>query len=173
MRPHYALFSALLIAASPVIAAEKIVVINMINEAGVGKIIGVVKLSDSPQGLIIDPDIGELSPGKHGFHIHQNPSCEVGEKDGKKGPGLAAGGHFDPNSSGKHEGPDGHGHAGDLPALEVNFEGSATSPLLAPHLQLAQIVGRSIMIHEGSDNYSDSPQPLGGSGKRIACGVIE
>ena len=173
MRHHYLLFSIFLAAALPAVAAEKIVVVNMINEAGVGKIIGVVKLSDSAQGLVIDPDLGELTPGKHGFHIHQNPSCEVGEKDGKKGAGLAAGGHFDPNGSGKHEGPEGHGHAGDLPALEVNSDGSATSILLAPHLKLEQIVGRSLMIHEGSDNYSDSPQPLGGGGRRIACGVIE
>ena len=28
------------------------------------------------------------------------------------------------------------------------------------------------MIHAGGDNYSDEPQPLGGGGGRIACGVI-
>ena len=173
MRARPLLLIALLISAVPALAAEKIVVVHQINEAGLGTTIGVVKLSDSPSGLIIDPDLGELTPGKHGFHIHQNPSCEVGETDGKKGSGLAAGGHYDPNGSGKHEGPDGHGHAGDLPALEVNADGSATRPMLAPHLKLEQIVGRSLMIHDGGDNYSDSPQPLGGGGRRIACGVIE
>lgn len=165
--------STLLIAAAPTLAAEKIVVVNMINEAGLGKIIGTVKLSDSTAGLVIEPDLGELTPGKHGFHIHQKPSCEVGEKDGKVGAGLAAGGHFDPSSTGKHEGPDGHGHAGDLPALEVNGDGSATNKLLAPQLKLEQIVGHALMIHDGSDNYSDSPLPLGGGGRRIACGIIE
>ena len=173
MYRHFLLLSALLMAAVPAVAAEKIVVVNLINEAGVGKIIGTVKLSDSPSGLSIDPDLGELTPGKHGFHIHQNPSCEVGEKDGKKGAGLAAGGHFDPSNSAKHEGPEGNGHAGDLPALEVKSDGSATKPLLAPHLKLEQIVGRALMIHDGGDNYSDSPQPVGGGGRRIACGVIE
>jgi superoxide dismutase, Cu-Zn family len=28
------------------------------------------------------------------------------------------------------------------------------------------------MIHAGGDNYADQPQPLGGGGARIACGVI-
>jgi Cu-Zn family superoxide dismutase len=29
------------------------------------------------------------------------------------------------------------------------------------------------MIHEGGDNYRDTPEPLGGGGGRIACGVVE
>jgi len=44
--------------------------------------------------------------------------------------------------------------------------------LLAPRLKLADVQGRAIMVHAGGDNYSDEPQPLGGGGERIACGVI-
>lgn len=29
------------------------------------------------------------------------------------------------------------------------------------------------MIHAGSDNHADHPQPLGGGGARVACGVIK
>jgi Cu-Zn family superoxide dismutase len=42
----------------------------------------------------------------------------------------------------------------------------------ATRLTLKEVRGRSIMIHEGGDNYSDQPKPLGGGGARIACGVI-
>ncbi len=28
------------------------------------------------------------------------------------------------------------------------------------------------MIHAGGDNYSDTPEKLGGGGARVACGVI-
>ena len=87
--------------------------------------------------------------------------------------GLAAGGHYDPAHSGKHEGPAGDGHSGDLPALKVADDGTATTAVVAPRLKIADILNRSIMIHAGSDNYSDSPKPLGGGGARIACGVIE
>ena len=66
----------------------------------------------------------------------------------------------------------GKGHLGDLPALKVDASGKATTPVLAPRLKLAQLSGHSLMIHAGGDNYSDSPEKLGGGGARIACGVM-
>jgi Cu-Zn family superoxide dismutase len=173
MRRSQLAVALMLLGSTLAVAGEKIVVVNAISEEGVGKIIGTVKLSDSDQGLLIDPDLGELTPGPHGFHIHEKPSCGIGEKDGKKVAGLGAGGHYDPHKSAKHEGPEGHGHHGDLPALEVKEDGTATRIIVAPRLKLAEITGRSLMIHEGGDNYSDTPKPLGGGGGRIACGIIE
>jgi Cu-Zn family superoxide dismutase len=154
-------------------AAEQIVVVRSISAEGVGNIIGTIRFADSERGLIIDPDVGQLSPGQHGFHVHEHPSCEAADKDGTKVAGLAAGGHYDPHHAGKHAGPEGQGHFGDLPALEVNPEGVAERQMLAPRLKLADIRGRSLIIHAGGDNYSDDPKPLGGGGARIACGVIE
>lgn len=165
--------AALLACTLPAMADEQIVVMRAISDDGIGSIIGTVKLSDSDQGLVIDPDIGQLSPGLHGFHVHEKPSCESADKDGKKTAGHAAGGHYDPHKSGKHEGPQGHGHMGDLPALEVTENGEAVRVMQAPHLKLADIKGHALMIHAGGDNYSDAPKPLGGGGARIACGVIE
>lgn len=167
------LLATLLSLALPVLAAEQIVVIRAIDANGTGSIIGTVKLSDTEKGLVIDPDLGNLSAGIHGFHVHENPSCEAGEKDGKKVAGLAAGGHFDPNKTGQHAGPEGHGHHGDLPPLSVSPQGEAVKLMLAPRLKLSDIHGRALMIHEGGDNLSDDPKPLGGGGARIACGVIE
>ncbi|GBG15979.1 superoxide dismutase, Cu-Zn family [Novimethylophilus kurashikiensis] len=177
MHTRSALLSALLAAmlASPLLAQadEEYVIIRAISNAGVGKMIGTVKLTDSEKGLLIDPDLGELTPGLHGFHVHEKPSCETADKDGVMTAGHAAGGHYDPNKSGKHTGPEGSGHAGDLPALEVNDNGEAVKQLLAPHLKLTDIKGHALMIHAGGDNYSDDPKPLGGGGPRVACGVVE
>ena len=39
-------------------------------------------------------------------------------------------------------------------------------------LKLEDVAGRALVIHEGGDNYSDTPKPLGGGGVRMACGVI-
>ena len=94
-------------------------------------------------------------------------------KDGKAVPDLAAGGHYDPAGTGKHEGPYGNGHLGDLPALYVAADGKATLPVLAPRLKVADIKGRSLMIHAGGDNYSDAPAPLAGGDARVACGVVK
>lgn len=151
---------------------SKTITVHAISAAGIGKAIGTVRFEESVKGLVITPKLHLLSAGLHGFHIHENPSCETADKEGKAVAGLAAGGHFDPHSSAKHEGPEGQGHHGDLPALIVNTDGTANTTLTAPRLRLADIIGRSLMIHEGGDNYSDNPKPLGGGGARIACGVI-
>lgn len=167
------LITTLMLSSLPAFAADKSVTMHAINEDGVGKIIGTLRLKDSEQGLIIATDLAELTPGEHGFHIHENPNCDAKEKDGKKVAGLGAGGHYDPAHSGKHQGPIGAGHAGDLPALIVAADGSAKGEVVAPRLRIVDVTDRTVIIHAGSDNYSDSPKPLGGGGARIACGVIE
>jgi superoxide dismutase, Cu-Zn family len=152
---------------------DLIVHMHLVDAKGVGKEIGTVTASDSPYGLILTPNLSELTAGVHGFHVHQNANCGPGEKEGKITPGLAAGGHYDPKGAGKHEGPYGQGHLGDLPALYVGQDGRAMLPVLAPRLKVSDLKGHSLMIHAGGDNYSDQPQPLGGGGARVACGVIE
>jgi Cu-Zn family superoxide dismutase len=57
--------------------------------------------------------------------------------------------------------------------LAVAKGGSATQPLIAPRLKLSDVINRSVIIHEGGDNYSDKPKPLGGGAGRIACGIIQ
>jgi superoxide dismutase, Cu-Zn family len=150
-------------------AEELVVTINKIDGNGVGAAIGTVMLSDGPNGLVVKPDLKELAPGEHGFHVHSNPDC--GAANGA--PGMAAGGHYDPAKAGKHLGPQRSGHLGDLPALVVAADGTATQSMTAEHLKVADMKGRSLMIHAGGDNYSDEPKPLGGGGARVACGVIK
>ncbi len=53
-------------------------------------------------------------------------------KDGKASAAESAGGHLDPQNTGKHEGPEGAGHLGDLPALVVNNDGKATDAVITP-----------------------------------------
>jgi len=154
-------------------AADVVVSMHVVDGSGIGAAIGTVTASTNPYGTILTPDLHGLAPGLHGFHVHQNPSCAPGEKDGKTVAGLAAGGHYDPTNTGHHAGPYGDGHLGDLPPLYVDGEGNATVPVLAPRLKVSDLQGRSLMIHAGGDNYSDEPQKLGGGGARVACGVVE
>jgi Cu-Zn family superoxide dismutase len=170
------LFAAIIagfIATPPAFAADSTVTMNLTDEQGIGKSIGTVVISEGPDGLVFTPKLTGLTPGLHGFHIHQNPDCAADTKDGKVVPGLAAGGHYDPEETGKHEGFEGMGHLGDLPALNVGPDGAATTAMTAPRLKLSDVRNRSLMIHAGGDNYSDQPAPLGGGGARIACGVIK
>lgn len=153
-------------------AASVTVTMHQTSASGVGPIIGTVVFQDTARGLRIQPNLSGLSEGQHGFHVHEHPSCDHKEKDGKDVPGLAAGGHYDPANTGKHLGPNGNGHLGDLPVLYVAADGTATRDSYAPRLKTEDLTGRSIMIHAGGDTYSDTPAALGGGGARAACGIV-
>lgn len=147
---------------------------NKVNDQGVASSVGTVKIESTDEGLVFRPDLSGLNAGAHGFHVHANGSCQPAEKDGKQAAAVAAGGHWDPKNTGKHGEPWGDGHMGDLPALMVDGDGKASQPVLAPRLKsLGDIKGLALMVHKGGDNHSDHPQPLGGGGARVACGVIE
>ena len=152
--------------------ADKIVIdMHYVTEDGTGKKIGIVTASETPYGTLFTPELTGLTPGLHGFHLHAEGQCGPKEKDGRMVPGLAAGGHYDPENTGAHKGPYGNGHLGDLPALYVDQSGKADHPVLAPRVQLKDLKGRALVLHAGGDNYSDTPKALGGGGARIACGV--
>lgn len=156
----------------PTLGDEQHVAVHAVTAQGVGAQIGTISLRDSAAGLIISTSLSQLPAGPHGFHIHENASCKPAEKDGKMGAALAAGGHYNPNQAPNHGTPL-TGHLGDLPLLNVEADGTARVTAIAPRLTLADVQNRAIMIHAGSDNYSDSPKALGGGGDRIACGVIQ
>jgi len=165
--------ASLVLAASIGRADEVVVKMNLLTDQGTGKSIGSVTAKDTQYGLLLTPQLTDLPPGLHGFHVHQNADCKAVMKDNKPMVGMAAGGHYDPAGTGKHEGPYGGGHLGDLAPLYAAADGTATLPVLAPRLTVKDLKGRSLMIHAGGDNYSDTPAPLGGGGARIACGVID
>lgn len=147
------------------LAYSLVIPMTFLSRDGYGRSIGCVKAVDTVYGVLITPALHGLPPGMHGFQVHQNPLCTHY--------GMAAGGHFDPLGTFEHKGPyQGSGHLGDLPALYVDDDGRARLPIVAPRLKLADIGGRSLIIHEGPDNYSDFPERQGGEGGRIACGVI-
>jgi Cu-Zn family superoxide dismutase len=157
-------------------AAEKSIPVSAISANGVGMALGTIMAKDTSYGLMLTPDLKQVGqPGPHGFHVHEKGDCGTAAgPDGRPVAGLAAGGHYDPHKTGMHHGPLAKdGHKGDLPPLVVNGDGTATLPVLAPHLKVRDLAGRAIMIHAGGDNYSDQPAPLGGGGPRIACGVIK
>lgn len=108
----------------------------------------------------------------HGLHVHAGSACGPDTVNGKMVPAGAAGPHFDPTASGKHLGPQGMGHAGDLPNLRVLNDGTGTLVASTSRFTLDQIAGRTVVLHAMSDNYTDQPAN-GGSGARIACGVIQ
>jgi Cu-Zn family superoxide dismutase len=155
-------------------SGEMRVTMNKISTSGVGEAIGTITIAETAQGLTFRPELAGLPAGERGFHVHERPDCGAAPNpQGQVAAGFAAGGHYDPDRTSKHMGPQAEGgHKGDLPALVVGTDGRATQPVTASRLKLADVTGRALMIHAGGDNYSDQPEPLGGGGGRVACGVI-
>ena len=133
------------------------------------KISGSAIFEDTPDGLVVEVKIENVSPGPHGFHIHENGSCAEA--------GSAAGGHFNPEGV-KHgfipeDGFTG-AHAGDFGNIEVGADGKGSLRLVIPGLTTSggkyNVKGRAVIVHEKQDDFG---QPTGNAGGRIGCGLIE
>lgn len=133
------------------------------------KISGTVTFTEAKEGLRVVAHINGLTPGKHGFHIH--------EKGDLSDPELkSAGGHFNPGGH-KHGGPETEmRHAGDLGNLDADEKGHAMLDKVFPGISLKKdaadnVIGKSVIIHAGPDDLKTDP--AGNAGARVAGGVIE
>ena len=127
---------------------------------------GTVTFTKSGNEIKIVADVTGLTPGKHGFHIHQYGDCSSPE-------GNSAGGHFNPTNS-PHAGHDAaERHVGDLGNLEADASGKAHLELTDSMMTMSgekSIIGRGVIVHEKEDDLKS--QPVGNAGGRLACGVI-
>jgi superoxide dismutase, Cu-Zn family len=159
-----------LFATGVAIAQQLTVDINLITDAGVREKIGTIVVSEGREGVSFKVAVTGLPKAERGFHVHEKGDCGPAMKDGKMAAGEAAGPHFDPEAKKSHKGPKGAGHKGDLPLLK-GADNAINQTVTAPHLKLADVQGRALVIHEGGDNYTDNPENGGGKG-RIACGLV-
>jgi superoxide dismutase, Cu-Zn family len=160
---------AIVLAPAAAMADETTVVIHEVNPQEVGAAIGEITFTDTDYGLLIVPNFSSAAPGLHGTHVHQNPDCGPAEINGTMTAAGAAGGHFDPDQTGLHLGPYGAGHLGDLPNLVVEEDGTASVPMLAPRLTVADLKGHAIVLHAGPDRYDNADM----GGARMYCGVVD
>jgi len=131
---------------------------------------GWVKFTQQDGQLQIDADVKGLTPGAHGFHLHEKGDCSAPD-------GTSAGGHFNPG--GQQHGDPAHAmhHGGDFGNLNADASGHATLHLSVPTSQISldsgaanNIVGRGMIVHADLDDFVT--QPTGNAGKRLACGVV-
>jgi Cu-Zn family superoxide dismutase len=135
-----------------------------------GKPTGTVTFTQSGEDKVkVAYDLKGLTPGKHGFHIH--------DKGDVSAPDLSsAGPHFNPSKH-KHAGPDApERHAGDLGNVEADSSGNAKGSETVEGITVGggaanDIVGKSVILHEKADDLKTDPS--GNSGGRVAGGVIE
>lgn len=127
---------------------------------------GHVRFTKTGDGILVEGRIEGLSPGPHGFHVHQFGDLRAGD-------GTSAGGHFNPKGK-PHGGPDDRKrHVGDLGNIEADEEGVAEFSFTDPKLSFrgrTSIIGRGLIVHAGEDDLSS--QPTGAAGPRVGMGVI-
>jgi Cu-Zn family superoxide dismutase len=127
---------------------------------------GTVHFAQHGDKVTIDATIVGLTPGQHGFHIHEKGDCSAPDA-------TSAGGHFNPNGQ-PHGDPYGDAHhAGDMPMLNADANGKAKLYFEMKAASLVgenSLIGKAVVIHQKVDDFSS--QPAGNSGARIGCGVI-
>jgi len=126
---------------------------------------GSVKFTRRGDDTLVEVNLSHLSPGAHGFHVHEKGDCSTADA-------LSAGGHFNPTGQ-PHGGPDAPHHKGDLGNLTAGSDGTVNVNFHVKGLELSGdngVIGRSVIVHGGADDLAT--QPSGNSGKRLACGII-
>jgi Cu-Zn family superoxide dismutase len=145
-----------------------------------GEPVGVVKLTQEVEGkVLVRAMVHDLPPGFHGFHVHAVGECVP--------PFTSAGGHYNPAGAV-------HGdHAGDMPVLLVNSDGTAQLRFTTERLTVEDLFdtdGSAIIVHAAPDNYANIPGryhshtedvfgpdsatlATGDAGGRLACGLAQ
>jgi superoxide dismutase, Cu-Zn family len=149
----------------------------VLRDAG-GAVVGSVRMTHRHGEVFVRASVDGLAPGFHGFHVHAVGACAP--------PFTSAGGHYNPGGSG-------HGqHAGDMPSLLVNADGTAELRFTTDRFTFADIRdsdGSAIIVHASPDNFAHIPTryhshtentfgpdsatlATGDAGARVACGVV-
>jgi len=119
----------------------------------------------------ITGEIKGLTPGLHGFHVHEWGDNTQGC--------TSAGAHFNPHQR-IHGGPKSEGrHMGDLGNIRANPDGVARFHICDRLITLAgehSIIGRTLVVHQNVDDLgkggNEESLKTGNAGERIGCGVI-
>jgi superoxide dismutase, Cu-Zn family len=158
--------SSVLVSCGIALAGDATKAIAVLHPTTGSNVAGTVTFTASGDSVKVVADITGLTPGKHGFHIHEFGDCS----DPKA---VSAGGHFNPGHK-QHGAPDAaERHAGDLGNMEADASGKAHLELTDRVMKLSgsdSIIGHAVIVHEKADDLKT--QPTGDAGGRLACGVI-
>lgn len=135
-----------------------------------GAATGTATLRAAQEGVFIEAEVQGLPAGQWvGFHIHENGECDAA------GGFESAGGHFNPTDRAHGYFVEGGPHAGDMPNQYVGQDGVLRAQVFNSFVTMgegeADVMGRSLVVHGGTDDYQS--QPSGDAGERLACAVIE
>ena len=145
------------------LAADATKAIAVLSSASGSQVTGTVTFTKSGDGVQVVANVTGLTPGKHGFHVHEFGDCSAVDA-------ASAGSHFNPTKD-PHAGHDADKrHMGDLGNIEADASGKGRLEFLDKKIKLEAIIGKAVIVHEKVDDLKT--QPTGDAGGRVACGVI-
>jgi superoxide dismutase, Cu-Zn family len=141
--------------------------VAVLHPSAGSKVSGTVTFTEEANGVQVRAEISGLTPGNHGFHVHEFGDCSAPDAS-------SAGAHFNPTHK-PHAGPDTpERHLGDMGNVQADASGKATLKYVDHQISLSDnersVIGRSVVVHEKADDLKS--QPSGDSGGRIGCGVV-
>lgn len=132
---------------------------------------GILTLEQHPEGVKVTGTVAGLSPGLHGFHVHEKGDLTRGCN--------SAGPHFNPYMVNHGAPSDPLRHVGDLGNIEVGQDGVARIDGTDHYLSLVGVrgaIGRALVMHEKPDDLgrggTEESLKTGTAGARVACGVV-
>jgi superoxide dismutase, Cu-Zn family len=138
-----------------------------------GEPVGVASFTQDGNRVLVRITVQNLLPGFHGLHLHGTGACHEHF--------VSAGGHFNPTGQSHPN------HAGDLPVLLVNGDGTGETSFATDRFKVEELFdgdGSALIIHAGPDNYGNIPpdrydpdadtttSATGDAGARAACGAL-
>jgi Cu-Zn family superoxide dismutase len=141
--------------------------VAVLSPAPNGKVRGQVTFLQETEGVRVTANIEGLTPGRHGFHIHDKGDCSAADFS-------SAGGHFNPAGQPHGSPTDPQHHSGDFGNLDANDQGVARFERVFSWLSFTgtnSILNHAVIVHEKPDDLKT--QPTGNAGGRLACGVIQ
>ena len=192
---------ALVLFALVVVGVPRARAVNTIGTATLktadGASVGTVRFQQEPDALVTRVVLTLRLPrgfsGFHGFHLHANDSaangvdCVADAKALSSTWFVSADGHYKRDVAEAHP-----QHAGDLPAVWVNQDGTGSAEFVIDRIQTGELFNRAVMLHAGADNFGNIPlgdaltqykangveasvatRNTGNAGDRLACGLVE
>lgn len=152
-----------------VVAATKKAVVVLKGNTQVEGVVNLLQEDDGPTTVKVR--VTGLTPGKHGFHLHEFGDTTNGC--------MSTGPHFNPNGLTHGAPEDGVRHAGDLGNIVAGSDGIAEATIVDTQIPLSgpnAVIGRALVVHELEDDLGKGGHELslttGNAGGRLACGVV-
>src|SRR6266699_1961202 len=128
--------------------------ISVLHPTAGNKVSGTVTFTPVTDGVQVHAEIAGLTPGKHGFHVHEFGDCSAADAS-------SAGAHFNPTNQ-PHAAPDATArHVGDMGNIEADTSGAAKLDYLDHNMSLSNddrsIIGRSVVVHAKADDLKSQP----------------